>query len=112
MKRGPAPSISSPRRTPSCATRSPAHLAVVGLIGIPRAVAAAPKLALPLGYDVEAALDRLDTVRVIDALAVHTYADGEIEVAHLSNLSKGEAIELGTKIGALIGQGAGTPARM
>jgi uncharacterized membrane protein len=45
------------------------------------------------------------TVRVIDALAVHKDADGEIEVAHLSNLSKEEAIELGTKIGALIGLG-------
>src|SRR4051795_7803744 len=53
-------------------------------------------------------LERLresDTVRVIDALAVHKDPDGEIEVAHLSNLSKGEAIELGTKIGALIGLG-------
>ena len=53
-------------------------------------------------------LERLresDTVRVIDALAVHKDADGEIEVAHLSNLSKEEAIELGSKIGALIGLG-------
>jgi uncharacterized membrane protein len=46
-----------------------------------------------------------DTVRVIDALAVHKDADGEIEVKHLSNISKDEAIELGTKIGALIGLG-------
>ena len=46
-----------------------------------------------------------DTVRVIDALAVHKDADGEIAVAHLSNLTKDEAIELGTKIGALIGLG-------
>src|SRR3954467_911564 len=46
-----------------------------------------------------------DTVRVIDALAVHKDADGEIEVAHLSNLTKDEAIELGTKVGALIGLG-------
>src|SRR4051812_34040929 len=46
-----------------------------------------------------------DTVRVIDALAVHKDADGEIEVAHLSNLTKDEAIEFGTKIGALIGLG-------
>ena len=45
------------------------------------------------------------TVRVIDALAVHKDADGEIEVAHLSNLSRDEAVELGTKIGALIGLG-------
>ena len=46
-----------------------------------------------------------DTVRVIDALAVHKDADGEIEVAHLSDLSKDEAIELGSKVGALIGLG-------
>src|SRR3954467_13699791 len=53
-------------------------------------------------------LERLresDAVRVIDALAVHKDADGDITVAHLSNLSKDEAIELGTKIGALIGLG-------
>ena len=46
-----------------------------------------------------------DTVRVIDALAVHKDADGEIEVAHLSNLTKDEAVELGSKVGALIGLG-------
>jgi uncharacterized membrane protein len=40
---------------------------------------------------------------VIDSLAVHKDAEGEIEVAHLSNLSKDEAIELGSKVGALIG---------
>ena len=53
-------------------------------------------------------LERLrtsDTVRVIDALAVYKDAEGEIEVAHLSNLSKDEAIELGSKVGALIGLG-------
>jgi uncharacterized membrane protein len=53
-------------------------------------------------------LERLresDTVRVIDALAVHKDPDGEIEVAHLSNLTKDEAVELGTKVGALIGLG-------
>jgi uncharacterized membrane protein len=53
-------------------------------------------------------LERLresDTVRVIDALAVHKDADGEIEVQHLSNLTKDEAIEFGTKVGALIGLG-------
>ena len=58
--------------------------------------------------EIIAELERLresDTVRVIDALAVHKDADGEIEVAHLSNLSKDEAIELGTTIGALIGLG-------
>ena len=52
-------------------------------------------------------LERLresDTVRVIDALAVHD-AEGEIEVAHLSNLTRDEAVELGSKVGALIGLG-------
>ena len=46
-----------------------------------------------------------DTVRVIDALAVHKDAEGEMEVAHLSNLSKDEAIEFGSKVAALIGLG-------
>lgn len=46
-----------------------------------------------------------DTVRVIDSLAVYKDAEGEIEVAHLSNLTRDEAIELGSKIGALIGLG-------
>jgi uncharacterized membrane protein len=58
--------------------------------------------------EIIAELERLhdeDTVRVIDALAVHKDADGEIEVQHLSNLSKNEAIELGSKVGALIGLG-------
>ena len=50
-------------------------------------------------------LSESDTIRVIDALAVHKDADGEIEVAHLSNLTKDEAIELGSKVGALIGLG-------
>lgn len=46
-----------------------------------------------------------DTVRVIDALAVHKDADGEIEVEHLTNLTKDEAVELGSKVAALIGLG-------
>lgn len=46
-----------------------------------------------------------DTVRVIDSLAVYKDAEGEIEVMHLSNLSKEEAVELGSKVGALIGLG-------
>jgi uncharacterized membrane protein len=53
-------------------------------------------------------LERLrasDTVRVIDALAVYKDADGEIEVAHLSNLSDDEAVEVGSKVAALIGLG-------
>src|SRR3954470_196188 len=58
--------------------------------------------------EIIAELERLresDTVRVIDALAVHKDAAGEVEVMHLSNLSKDEAIELGSKVGALIGLG-------
>jgi uncharacterized membrane protein len=47
-----------------------------------------------------------DTVRVIDALAVHKDADGEITVVQLSNLTQDEAVELGAKIGALVGLGA------
>jgi uncharacterized membrane protein len=58
--------------------------------------------------EIIAELERLhdeQTVRVIDALAVHKDADGEIEVQHLSTLSKDEAIEVGSTIGALIGLG-------
>jgi uncharacterized membrane protein len=53
-------------------------------------------------------LERLresDTVRVIDALAVYKNAAGDLEAMHLSNLSQDEAIELGSKVGALIGLG-------
>ena len=56
--------------------------------------------------EIIAELERLrasDTVRVIDALAVYKDAEGEIEIQHLSNLSTDEAVELGTKIGALLG---------
>ena len=58
--------------------------------------------------EVIAELERLresDTIRVIDALAVYKDAEGELEVEHLSNLTENEAIELGSKIGALIGLG-------
>jgi hypothetical protein len=58
--------------------------------------------------EIIAELERLresDTVRVIDALAVYKDAEGEIEVEHLSNLPHDEAVELGTKVGALIGLG-------
>jgi uncharacterized membrane protein len=58
--------------------------------------------------EIIAELERLrdsDTVRVIDALAVYKDPAGEIEVEHLSNLSTDEAIELGSKIGALLGLG-------
>ena len=58
--------------------------------------------------EIIAELERLHesgTVRVIDALAVYKDAEGEIEVEHLSNLTQDEAVELGTKVGALIGLG-------
>jgi uncharacterized membrane protein len=58
--------------------------------------------------EIIAELERLkesDTVRVIDALAVHKDADGEFEIAHLSNLTTDEAIELGSVVGALVGLG-------
>jgi uncharacterized membrane protein len=58
--------------------------------------------------EIIAELERLresGTVRVIDALAVYKDAEGELEVEHLSNLTEDEAIELGSKIGALIGLG-------
>jgi uncharacterized membrane protein len=78
-------------------------------------MAIGPVQLIVLGFDhpefhgeIVAELERLkasDTVRVIDALAVYKDADGEIEVGHLSNLTKDEAIELGRKVGALVGLG-------
>ena len=78
-------------------------------------MAIGPVQLIVLGFDhpnfhgeVIAELERLresDTVRVIDSIAVNTDADGNLEVEHLSNLSEQEAIELGSKIGALIGLG-------
>ena len=78
-------------------------------------MAIGPVQLLVLGFDhpnfqgeIIAELDRLrqtDTIRVIDALAVFKDADGEIEVAHLSNLTNEEAAELGSKVAALIGLG-------
>ncbi|WP_173085552.1 hypothetical protein [Phytohabitans rumicis] len=58
--------------------------------------------------EIIAELERLrqsDTIRVIDALAVYKGGDGEFEVEHLSNLTTEEAVELGSKVGALIGLG-------
>ena len=78
-------------------------------------MAIGPVQLIVLGFDhpkfhgeIIAELERLresDTVRVIDALAVYKDAEGELEVEHLSNLSQDEAIELGSKVGALIGLG-------
>jgi uncharacterized membrane protein len=58
--------------------------------------------------EIIAELERLretDTVRVIDSLAVYKDAEGDIGVEHLSNLTTEEAVELGSKISALIGLG-------
>ena len=57
--------------------------------------------------EIIAELERLrasDTIRVIDSLVVYRPRRGA-EVEHLSNLSESEAIEVGSKIGALIGLG-------
>src|SRR3954454_22854517 len=79
-------------------------------------MAIGPVQLLVLGFDhpefhgeIAAELERLrqtDTVRVIDAVAVHKDAAGELEIRHLSNLTQDEAVELGATIGALIGLGA------
>jgi len=58
--------------------------------------------------EVIAELERLHdsgTVRVIDSIALYKDADGGLEMEHLSNLTQDEAIEVGSKIGALIGLG-------
>jgi len=58
--------------------------------------------------EVIAELERLHEngmVRVIDSIAVYKDAAGDLEMEHLSNLTEDEAIEVGTKIGALIGLG-------
>jgi uncharacterized membrane protein len=72
-----------------------------------------PVQLIVLGFDhprfhgeIVAELERLrenDAVRVIDALAVYKDIEGELEVAHLSNLSDEEAGELGRVVGALVG---------
>jgi uncharacterized membrane protein len=78
-------------------------------------MAIGPVQLIVLGFDrpdfhgeIIAELERLHdsgTVRVIDSLAVYKDAAGELEVEHLSNLTQEEAIELGSKVGALVGLG-------
>jgi uncharacterized membrane protein len=78
-------------------------------------MAIGPVQLIVLGFDhpnfqgeVKAELERLresDTVRVIDALAVYKDAAGDIEIEHLSNLTRDEAIEAGSVVGALVGLG-------
>jgi uncharacterized membrane protein len=57
-------------------------------------------------------LDRLrdnDIVRVIDGLAVHKDAEGEVTVLKRSDLKGDDAAEFGATVGALIGVGAAGP---
>ena len=58
--------------------------------------------------EIVAELERLreaDAIRVIDSLVVYKDAGGGLEVERLSNLAQDEAVELGSKVGALIGLG-------
>ena len=79
-------------------------------------MAVGPVQLIVLGFDhpnfqgeVLGELERLrdsDTIRVIDALAVSKDADGDVAILKMDNLTMDERIELGAKIGALIGIGA------
>ena len=56
--------------------------------------------------EVLAELDRLkenDVVRVIDAIAVHKDADGEVTVLKRTDLSDDDAAEFGAVVGAQVG---------
>jgi uncharacterized membrane protein len=78
-------------------------------------MAIGPAQLIVLGFDepkfqgeILAELDRLkanDIVRVIDGLAVHKDADGEVTVLKRTDLSDEEAAEFGATVGALIGIG-------
>jgi uncharacterized membrane protein len=80
-------------------------------------MAIGPVQLLVLGFDepefkgeVMAELDRLkenDVVRVIDGLAVHKDANGEVKTLKRTDLSDEEAAEFGAVVGALIGLGMG-----
>src|SRR5215813_6859909 len=79
-------------------------------------MAVGPVQLLVLGFsqpkftgDIRTELERLrdsDMVRVIDSLIVRKDARGDVEVDRMSNLTTDEAIEVGSKVGALIGLGA------
>jgi len=51
-------------------------------------------------------LRELDTIRVIDSLAVYKDADGDVAVLKMSNLTTEENMEIGATVGALVGIGA------
>jgi hypothetical protein len=97
--------------------RSLSHQSCAGLVADAqgRTMSLGPVQLIVLGFDhpdfrgeIVAEIERLsenDAVRVIDALAVYKDADGELEVAHLSNVPDEQAPELGRVVGALIGIG-------
>jgi uncharacterized membrane protein len=76
-----------------------------------------PVQLLVLGFDkpdfrgeVLAEFDRLrqsEVVRLIDAIAVHKDAEGDVTVLERTDLSDEEASEFGAVVGALLGLGAG-----
>ncbi len=80
-------------------------------------MAIGPVQLIVLGFDepefrgeILAELDRLkenDIVRVIDGLAVHKDAEGEVTVLKRTDLSDEDAAEFGATVGALIGIGIG-----
>jgi uncharacterized membrane protein len=80
-------------------------------------MAIGPVQLLVLGFDqpdfqgeILAELDRLkesDVVRVIDGIAVHKNAEGEITMLERSDLTEEQAAEFGAVVGALLGFGAG-----
>jgi len=79
-------------------------------------MAIGPVQLLVIGFDQPdfsgAVLDELerlrqnDTVRVIDSLTVFKDGEGKVTALKLSQMSDEEAVEFGSKVGALIGLGA------
>lgn len=79
-------------------------------------MAIGPVQLLVLGFDrpefhgeIQAELDRLkenDAIRVVDGIALHKDADGNVTTLRRSDLSDEEASELGAVVGALVGLGA------
>lgn len=60
--------------------------------------------------EIQAELDKLkesDAVRVIDGIAIHKDADGNVRTIRRSDLTEEESAELGAVVGALVGFGAG-----
>ena len=84
---------------------------------VPASAAYRPRLLIVLGFthpdfkgeiiEELKRLDAADTINVIDAIAVHKDADGNVTTEHLSTLDQDEAVEFGAKVAALVGLGAG-----